>query len=157
MSGVHRYRTRCSWRGSTDGGYEVYSRAHEGFAIPAEVSLRLSSDPAFHGDATLLNPEQLVVLASSSCQLLAFLAVAATARIDVLEYEDDAEGEMPEDPRPMSIARITLRPRVVVAAGPTVERIEHLLDVAHHECFIANSLKTEILLEPEISFREPTP
>jgi organic hydroperoxide reductase OsmC/OhrA len=113
----------------------------------------LSSDPAFHGDATLLNPEQLVVLAASSCQLLSFLAVAATARIDVLEYEDDAEGEMPEEPRPMSITRITLRPKVVVAEGPTRERIEHLLDVAHHECFIANSLKTEIVLEPEISFR----
>lgn len=150
---THRYRTRCSWRGSTNGGYEQYTRAHEGFAIPAEVSLRLSSDPAFHGDATLLNPEQLVVLAASSCQLLSFLAVAAHARIDVLEYEDDAEGEMPEDQQPMSITRITLRPRVVVAAGPTLERIEHLLDVAHHECFIANSLKTEIVLEPKIEFR----
>jgi organic hydroperoxide reductase OsmC/OhrA len=53
----------------------------------------------------------------------------------------------------MSITRITLRPRVVVAEGPTRERIAHLLDVAHHECFIANSLNTEIVLEPEISFR----
>lgn len=115
--------------------------------------MRLSSDPAFRGDPSRLNPEQLVVLAASSCQLLAFLAVAARARIDVLEYHDDAEGEMDEGQPPASINRITLRPRVVVAAGPTRQRIEHLLEVAHRECYIANSLRTEMTIEPEIEFR----
>ncbi len=153
MASVHRYRARCSWRGSTGGGYEAYERAHDVQAPPAEVALRMSGDAAFRGDATLLNPEQLLVLAASSCQLLAFLAVAARARIDVLEYDDDAEAEMDEGDPPARINRIMLRPRVVVPAGPTRERIEHLLDVAHRECFIANSLRSEMTIEPEIEFR----
>ena len=153
MPPVHTYRAHCSWRGSTGVGYDAYERAHDAEASPAEVALRLSGDPAFRGDATLLNPEQLLVLAASSCQLLAFLAVAARARIDVLEYDDDAEGEMDEGDPPSRINRITLRPRVVVAAGPTRDRIEHLLEVAHRECFIANTLRSEMTIEPEIELR----
>jgi organic hydroperoxide reductase OsmC/OhrA len=114
--------------------------------------MTLSSDPAFRGDPTLLNPEQLVVLAASSCQLLSFLAVAARARLDVREYEDEAEAEMDEGDPPARITRITLRPRIVLAPGPTRERVEHLVDVAHRECFIANSLRSEMTIEPEIVF-----
>jgi organic hydroperoxide reductase OsmC/OhrA len=112
--------------------------------------MRLSSDPAFRGDPALLNPEQLLVLAASSCQLLSFLAVAARARIDVVDYRDDAVGEMPEDEQPMRITRITLRPRITVRGDVNDERIRHLVDVGHRECFIANSLTTEIVVEPEL-------
>ena len=150
---VHDYEAHVSWRGSTAAGYEGYGRAHEAGAPPAAAVMTLSSDPAFRGDPTLLNPEQLVVLAAASCQLLSFLAVAARARLDVLEYEDDAEAHMDEGDRPARINRITLRPRVVLAAGPTQERVEHLLEVAHKECFIANSLTSEMTIEPKIEFR----
>jgi organic hydroperoxide reductase OsmC/OhrA len=153
VSEVHRYVARCSWRGSTGEGYERYSREHAVTATPADAQLRLSADSAFQGDPTLLNPEQLVLMAASSCQLLSFLAVAARARIDVLEYDDNAEAMMPEDDRPMRITRITLRPHVVVVEGPSVERVEHLLEVAHRECFIASSLRSEITLEPTVEIR----
>lgn len=148
---VHRYRTRVAWSGSTAGGYEAYDRTHSASAPPADTALRLAADPAFLGDPTLLNPEQLVVLAASSCQLLSFLAVAARARLDVRSYEDDAEAEMPEDDRPVRLTTITLRPRVVLGPGPTVDRVRHLLEVAHRECFIANSLRTEVRIEAEIT------
>lgn len=151
-AGVHQYRARCSWRGSTGVGYEGYGRAHEAGAPPAAAVMTLSSDPAFRGDPTLLNPEQLVVLAAASCQLLSFLAVAARARLDVREYEDEAEAEMDEGDPPAHINRITLRPRIVLAPGPTRERVEHLIDVAHRQCFIANSLRSEITIEPVIDF-----
>jgi organic hydroperoxide reductase OsmC/OhrA len=150
---VHHYQAHVSWRGSTAAGYEGYGRAHEAGAPPAAAVMTLSSDPAFRGDPTLLNPEQLVVLAAASCQLLSFLAVAARARLDVLEYEDDAEAHMDEGDPPARINRITLRPRVVLAAGPTEERVQHLMEVAHKECFIANSLTSEMTIEPEILFR----
>jgi organic hydroperoxide reductase OsmC/OhrA len=149
---VHHYQARCSWRGSTAAGYEGYGRAHETGAPPAAAVMTLSSDPAFRGDPTLLNPEQLVVLAAVSCQLLSFLAVAARARLDVREYEDHGEGEMDMDDDPARITRITLRPRIVLAAGPTRERVGHLVEVAHRECFIANSLRSEMTIEPEIQF-----
>jgi organic hydroperoxide reductase OsmC/OhrA len=90
------------------------------------------------------------VLAASSCQLLSFLAVAARARIDVIEYRDDAEGEMPEDDPPMRITRITLRPRITIRGDVDDARVWHLVEVAHRECFIANSLRTEVVVEPAV-------
>lgn len=147
---AHRYRARVAWSGSTAEGYEAYDRTHSASAPPADAALRLASDPAFRGDPALLNPEQLVLLAASSCQLLSFLAVAARARLDVRSYEDEAEAEMPEDDRPVRLTTITLRPRVVMGPGPTVDRVRHLLEVAHRECFIANSLRTEVRIEADV-------
>jgi len=150
VSDAHRYTVRCAWHGSTGPGYDGYDRGHEGAAPPALASLDLTSDPAFRGDPERMNPEQLFVLAASSCQLLSFLAVAARARVDVVDYVDDAEGVMPHDERPMWITSIVLRPRITVAGDVDEDRIRHLCDVAHHECFIANSVKTEISVEPTI-------
>lgn len=145
----HRYRALCRWSGSTGVGYEAYGRAHALSAAPAEAKLHASSDPAFRGDPKLLNPEQLLVMAASSCQLLSFLAVAARKRLDVVEYEDRAEGFMPEDGKPIRITRIVLRPRIVVKSG-TKEAVLKAVEIGHHECYIANSLKADIQVEPEI-------
>ena len=147
---VHRYRARCSWRGSTAEGYERYDRGHVAGAPPAEAQLALSGDAAFGGDPARLNPEQLFVIAASSCQLLSFLAVAARARIDVRSYEDEAEAVMPEDDPPTRLTRIVLRPRIVVAEGPTEDRVRRLAELAHRECYIANSALTESVVEPAI-------
>jgi organic hydroperoxide reductase OsmC/OhrA len=150
---THRYTARLAWSGSTAEGYDTYTRAHETTCPPAteQQPLQLSSDPAFKGDPARLNPEQLLVLAASSCQLLSFLAVAARARVDVVHYEDDADGEMPEHDRPMRITRITLRPTITVkndTDAATDERLHQLVEAAHRHCFIANSLSTEIRIEP---------
>jgi organic hydroperoxide reductase OsmC/OhrA len=145
---VHRYGATCAWSGSTADGYDGYDRTHAGAAPPASTTLDLSSDPAFRGDARHWNPESLVVLAASSCQLLSFLAVAARARVDVVDYQDDAEGEMPESVTPMRITRITLHPRITVRGDVAPPRLTHLVEVAHRECFIANSLTTDIVVEP---------
>lgn len=110
MALIHEYKATVSWTGSTGVGYQAYNRQHTVSALPAETKLTLSSDPAFRGNPTLLNPEQLLVLAAASCQLLSFLAVAARARLDVIAYEDSAHAEMPEDVKPMHITRIVLVP-----------------------------------------------
>jgi organic hydroperoxide reductase OsmC/OhrA len=145
----HRYVASCSWRGSTGSGYDRYGRRHTATAPPADATLALSSDAAFHGDPALLNPEQLLVLAASSCQLLSFLAVAARARVDVIAYDDTAEGVMPDAPR-TSVTEIILRPHITVASGADTERVLHLCEVAHRECFVSNSLRTEIRVEPSV-------
>jgi uncharacterized OsmC-like protein len=90
-------------------------------------------------------------MAAASCQLLSFLAVAARARVDVVGYRDDAEGEMPEDERPMRITRITLRPRITVRGDVSEDRVRHLVEVGHRECFISNSLRTEVVVEPTVA------
>ncbi|MGH9182222.1 MAG: OsmC family protein [Acidimicrobiales bacterium] len=148
MASTHRHVARCSWAGSTGAGYLAHSRTHQGGARPATAHLTLSSDPAFGGDATLLNPEQLVVLAAASCQLLSFLAVAARARVDVIAYEDEAEGEMPEDDPPVRLTRIVLRPRITLGVPVSGDRARHLIRVAHRECYIANSLRADVVVEP---------
>ena len=150
MTHVHGYRAQLSWRGSTAVGYDAYPRTHRVVVPPAEGELVLSSDPAFHGEAALPNPEQLLLASASSCQLLSFLAMAARSRIDVLAYSDDAEAVMPEDSKPMRITKIILRPRILVAAGADLDRLRRLVERAHDACFIANTLNAELVVEPTI-------
>ena len=150
---VHHYNVQCFWSGSTGVGYDSYPRRHSVAAPPAEAALELSSDPAFLGDQRLLNPEQLVVAAASSCQLLSFLAIAARARVDVLEYRDQAEGIMDDSAEPARIGRIELRPEIVVASGPSEERVRRLVELGHEQCYVANSLSTEVVVTPQIAFR----
>jgi organic hydroperoxide reductase OsmC/OhrA len=146
----HVYRVHCHWSGSTGAGYEHYDRMHTVSAPPATPTLELSADPSFRGDPTALSPEQLVVLAVASCQLLSFLAVAARAKIDVLGYDDEGEGVMPERDPPMRLTAITLRPTIRVAQGTSVERIAHLVEVAHRECYVSNSLRAAVNVEPTV-------
>ena len=146
----HSYRAQVQWAGSTAAGYEAYPRAHSAFMPPAAEGLDLSADVAFRGDPDLPNPEQLLVLAASSCQLLSFLSLAARRGIDVQRYDDDASGEMPPTAAPQRITRITLRPTVTVAPGTDVSTVRKLLYEAHRECYIANSLKSETRLEPTV-------
>jgi organic hydroperoxide reductase OsmC/OhrA len=84
--------------------------------------------------------------------MLEFLAIAARARIDITSYTDEAEAVMPEDAKPMRITRITLRPRIVVDGEVDEKRIRHYVELAHEECYIANSISSEIVIEPRIEF-----
>ena len=146
----HSYRAQVHWEGSTGAGYRAYPRAHSAFVPPATEGFDLSADPHFRGDADLPNPEQLLVLAASSCQLLSFLAVAARAGIDVVGYADDATGEMPADAVPLRITRVVLRPVVTVRGGVRPEEVERLLRQAHDECYVASSLRSEVVLAPRV-------
>jgi organic hydroperoxide reductase OsmC/OhrA len=137
------YHARISWTGSTALGWEAYDRAHRAVAPPAEQELSLTTGEE-RGDPRHLNPEQLVVMAASSCQMLWFLHLAAKARLDVVEYEDDASGEMPDD----RLTRIALRPRIVIAGEPREERVGKLVRQAHELCNVAKSLQTEVVVEP---------
>ncbi len=150
MGDLHQYACRVHWTGSTGEGYKVYDRSHRVSSRPSRTALKLSSDAAFGGNPDLLNPEQLLLIAASSCQLLSFLAVAARARIDVISYSDEPEALMPEDNRPVRITRITLRPHIVIASEVDEDRIRHYVGLAHDECFIANSLTSEIVIESRI-------
>jgi len=146
MTASHTYRTTLAWSGATGVGYDAYPREHH--VAPGELpAVVMSSDPHFRGDPAKVNPEQLLVMAASSCQLLSFLAVAARARLDVIDYRDEAEGVMPEADPPMWITRIELRPVVTLASGSRLDQLERLTRIAHQECFIANSLRSEITVD----------
>jgi organic hydroperoxide reductase OsmC/OhrA len=140
-----RYTARIEWAGSTGAGWEAYDRTHTASAPPAEANIGMTTGES-KGDPRLNNPEQLVVMAASSCQMLWFLHLAAKARIDVVGYTDEAEGEMPKD----RLTRIVLRPRIVIASDAKEQQVRRLVELAHHECNIANSLRTEVVVEPAI-------
>lgn len=114
---THSYSTHLEWTGSTAGGIRAYSRAHTAVTDPPTQQLDLTADKAFRGDPALLNPEQLLVMAASSCQLLSFLAVAARAGVTVLGYTDDAQGWMDMADKPERVGRIRLAPVIEVAEG----------------------------------------
>src|SRR4051794_36648973 len=127
MSHTHTYRATLAWEGSTADGYDHYDRAHRVTVPPAHAALDLSSDPTFKGDPEKPNPEQLLLAAASSCQLLSSLARAPRSRIEVLAYTDEAEALMPENDLPMRITQVTLRPPITVGAGANVDRVYRLV------------------------------
>jgi organic hydroperoxide reductase OsmC/OhrA len=146
---THLYEARLHWTGSTGLGWEHYDRTHSVTAPPAGQELRVTTGES-KGDPTILNPEQLLLMAASSCQMLWFLHLASKARIDVVAYEDEASAVMPEDDPPVRITEIVLRPRITVAGDASDERVRKLVDTAHEHCFVANSLNSSMSIEPSV-------
>ena len=149
---AHTYESHLLWDGTTGHGYRGYSRSHRAVAPPSTVEVPLSADPQFLGAPARINPEQMLVMAASSCQLLAFLALAAMRGIDVRGYQDEAVGTMAQtDGAPMHITTITLSPHIVVAADTEVSQVEKLVHEAHENCYIANSLRGSVVVEATVA------
>jgi organic hydroperoxide reductase OsmC/OhrA len=137
-------------RTSADFTYETYNRAHEVRYKSGAIVVPSSSAPEFRGDADRVDPEEAFVASLSACHMLTFLAICARKRITVESYEDDAVGLLEKDGGKLWIARVTLKPRVRFAAGTTIDATA-LADIhhkSHEECFIANSVKTDVTVEP---------
>lgn len=136
-----KYQAQIAWSGSTGLGWENYDRTHT--ARVGKQELTLTTGEAL-GDPDLANPEQILLAAASSCQMLWFLHLAAKSRIDVVSYEDACQAEMPQD----RLTRIVLRPRIAVKGDFNEDRLLHLCELAHRECNVAKSLATPVELEP---------
>jgi organic hydroperoxide reductase OsmC/OhrA len=148
---THVYSTELRWSGSTAAGWAAYDREHRVSAAGVAGETRMSADPSFHGDPSLLNPETLLVMSASSCQMLSFLAEAARGRLDVVSYVDSAVGEMAHQPsEPMWVQRIVLRPVIVIRGDYVESEVHRRVESAHRQCFIANSLRTEVTVEATI-------
>jgi organic hydroperoxide reductase OsmC/OhrA len=152
---THRYSVVVEWTGNTGTGtsaYRNYERRHEISAGTRKPVIPGSSDPAFRGDAARWNPEELLVASLSACHKLWYLHLCAEAGIAVLSYVDRAEGEMEETPDGSGrFTRVTLRPRITVAADSDMGMARDLHDAAHAKCFIANSVNFPVRHAPEIS------
>jgi organic hydroperoxide reductase OsmC/OhrA len=143
---THVYQAALRWTGSTGDRSAGYTREHRVSAPGVDGEVRLSADPQFHGDSALLNPETLLVMSASSCQMLSFLAEAGRAGLDVVSYTDSAVGELPLE-SPMWVQRITLKPVITVRGDHDEEAVQQLVERAHRVCFIANSVRTAITIE----------
>jgi organic hydroperoxide reductase OsmC/OhrA len=150
---THSYQTRVEWTGNLGQGttdYRAYSRDHV-VSAPGRPELAGSSDPAFRGDATRYNPEDLLVASLSSCHMLWYLHLCSAAGIVVLAYRDEAEGTMVEDEGGGGrFTAAVLRPAVTLAPGTDVTRALALHEEAHRLCFIANSVNFPVGIEPRV-------
>ena len=131
--------------------YEGYSRDHE-WIFEGGQRLTGSAAEAFLGSPEGVDPEEAMVVALSSCHMLTLLAIAAKKGWTVESYDDDAEGTLGKNEAgKLSLTRVTLRPRIIFAEGktPDAEALQRLHHQAHENCFIANSVKTEVVIEAQ--------
>lgn len=144
---IHRATVRWH-RTAAPFTYEAYSRVHT-WHFPGGSTVQASAAPAFRGDAALVDPEEAFVASLASCHLLTVLALAARAGYTVDAYDDEAEGVLAEnaDGR-LAITRVVLRPRITFGGDVPPEEVARLHERAHAECFIANSVRTEVIVEP---------
>jgi organic hydroperoxide reductase OsmC/OhrA len=145
------HRIRLSWSaGDTPFTYETYGRNHRIAFKDGAETVTVSGAPAYRGDPARPDPEDMLVAALSSCHMLSFLAVCARKKLTVESYDDDAIGFLENDGGKSWITRVLLQPHVVFAAQgrPTSAEIAHIHHLAHEGCFIANSVKTEVRVEP---------
>ena len=148
---MSRHAASVAWsRATPDFAYDTFDRSHtvtfaSGHAVPG------SSAADYKGDAARVNPEEQLVGALAACHMLTFLAIAARKRLVVDAYEDGAEGflERNEAGR-LAVTRAVLHPKVRFAPGTEVdaETLAKMHESAHANCFIAQSIKTAVTVEP---------
>jgi organic hydroperoxide reductase OsmC/OhrA len=147
-----KHTATIAWQ--DDGSFPTgrYSRAHE-MRFDGGAVVRGSSSPHVvplpFSDPAGVDPEEALIASASACHMLWFLNLAQEAGLHVTRYEDEAEGIMERVGRGrQAITRIVLRPCIVFSGRePGTEELQALHHEAHGRCFIANSLKSEILVE----------
>jgi len=147
---MSEHKITLEWKRETDSfSYESYNRDHV-VIFEGGVRVPASAAPAYRGNASHVNPEEALVAALSSCHMLTFLAVPAKEQFVVERCCDDGEGFLEKNQKgKLAITRVILRPRIVFGGptAPTPEQITAFHERAHSECFIANSVTTDVTVE----------
>jgi organic hydroperoxide reductase OsmC/OhrA len=149
---MSEHKVTLTWqRGDKPFEYQKYSRDHT-WKFEGGHEMQASAAPAYLGNPQLVDPEEAFVASISSCHMLTFLAIACKKRFVLDEYSDNAVGYMEKNAEGrLAITRVTLRQRLKFSGDkqPTPQEIEELNHDAHEQCFIANSVKTEVKVEPQ--------
>lgn len=152
MPNQHTYTVDVTWTGNHGTGtsdYRAYGREHEVAADGCPVILG-SADPAFRGDMTRWNPEQLLVAALSQCHLLSYLHLCAVNGVVVVSYVDRPVGNMTQTDDGGHFTAVELRPHVEVATADMMDKAVVLHADAHRSCFIANSVNFPVTHDPVV-------
>lgn len=153
MTRQHSYAVTITWTGNTgagSSGYRNYERSHE-ISSEGKPAIAGSSDPAFRGDRTRWNPEELLVASLSACHQLWYLHLCADAGVVVEAYVDEAVGVMEESADGGGqFVEVILRPRVSLGPGSDHAKARALHHDAHSKCFIARSVNFPVTCEPAI-------
>ena len=151
---MSEHKATLTWKKTTpDFQYKTFDRTHT-VKFTGGAEIKASSAPEYLGKKELINPEDAFVFSLSSCHLLTFLAIASMSNIIVDEYEDEATAILEKNVQgKMAITKVYLRPKIKFSGAniPDVEKLKKLHEKAHKECFIANSVLSEIIVEPKNS------
>ena len=147
---MHEYTASISWTAEGDFAKGRYSRAHD-WSFDGGVTLRASASPLVvplpYSDAAAVDPEEAFVAAVSSCHMMTFLDIIRRKGFVASAYTDDAVGQMIQDGETWWIARVDLYPKITwVDAPPDATTLAATHHEAHAACFIANSIKTEVVV-----------
>jgi organic hydroperoxide reductase OsmC/OhrA len=151
---VSNHKATISWKRTSEEFLKGrYSREHTwtfdgGLVVPASPAPAVVPPP--HSNPAYVDPEEAFVASLSSCHMLTFLYLAGRKGFQVDSYDDQAVGVVTKNERKSSwVSTVTLNPRIVFSGAkvPTRAEEEHLHHESHEQCFIANSVKTEVIVE----------
>ncbi len=152
MNRQHQYQLNLIWTGNSGTGTSGYRDYERSYTVSGtdKVSIEGSSDPAFRGDKSKYNPEELLVAALSGCHMLSYLHLCATAGVIVIEYTDNATGVMMQSADGKgSFEKVNLHPKVIVSEKTMIPKAIELHKKANEYCFIANSVNFPVHHEPQ--------
>jgi organic hydroperoxide reductase OsmC/OhrA len=148
---MSEHTATIEWKRTTpDFDYKTYNRDHE-WLFDAGISVKASASPDYHGSPSCVDPEEAFVASLAGCHMLTFLAICARKGLAPESYHDDAVGTLARDASgKLAITHVRLRPRVTFSGEktPTADELTKLHDQAHHACFVASSVKSEMTIEP---------
>ncbi len=151
---THRYQVETRWTGNLGSGtsnYRAYSRNHEIFVTGKAKVIRGSSDPAFRGDASRYNPEEMLVASLSTCHMLWYLHLCSGAGIVITSYSDGASAAMTENPNGSGeFTEVVLHPQVTITEAARVPEAIAIHHMAHEMCYIARSVNFPVRCEPAV-------
>ena len=148
---MSEHNVRVSWEKQTESfAYQDYNRDHQ-WDFGHGLIVKASSAPQFLGTPEYADPERAFAAALSSCQLLFFIAICSKKRLILEHYQDNATAYLEKNAEgELVISKVLLRPEVRFAQGVEVawEAIEKIHHQAHERCFLARSVRSEIIIEP---------
>jgi peroxiredoxin-like protein len=144
-SPVFYYQTDVEWKKEKEGA----------IGGPHLPTIAVGAPPEFKGRGDSWSPEHLLVAALNTCYMLTFLAIAENSKIALMSFSSTAKGKLEKVPGgSFQITEIVLKPKIVIASANDLERVPRILEKAKESCFVSNSIKSAIKLEPEVFHRQ---
>jgi organic hydroperoxide reductase OsmC/OhrA len=147
IKNMSEHKVTLKWeRGGAEFSYQKYPRDHT-WSFDGGYTVTATAAPAYLGDPAHVDPEEAFVASLSSCHMLTFLAIACKQKFVLDSYEDEAVGHLEKNADgKLAITRVELRPKITWGDDrkPSAEELDKMHHAAHENCFIANSVKTEV-------------
>ena len=140
MSKKYVFRTGLRWSGFKRGSLSSSGKLNIGVATP----------PEFDGEEGYWSPEELLLSAVDSCVMTTFLHYAERKKVDFVTYESETEGILEIMDNQFMFSKITVKPKISVESEEDIDKIKQLMILAEKNCFISNSIKSEVEVMPEI-------